>query len=98
MLLGQDLRRGHQRRLETRLHRQQHRRERHERLARADVALQQPVHGPGRGEVGADLADGAALRAGERERQRLVESLQQLARPAVRLARARHRPACAAPR
>ena len=39
-------------------------------LPAAHVALQQPVHGVGAGQVGGDLGDGPLLGAGERERQR----------------------------
>ena len=83
MLLGQHLRRGHQDRLITGLHGEQHRRDCHQRLARADIALQEPVHRPGRRQVTADFADGTPLRGREREAQRVVKTLQQLAGSAV---------------
>ena len=44
MLLGQDLGRRHERHLQAVLHRHQRRQQRDDRLAGADVALQQPVH------------------------------------------------------
>ena len=44
VLLGQNLRRRHERHLQAVLHRHQRRQQRDDRLARADVALQQPVH------------------------------------------------------
>ena len=46
MLPGEDLRRRHQHRLVPVGHCQEHRVDRHDRLAAADVALQQPVHRP----------------------------------------------------
>ena len=46
-----------------------HRQQRDHRLARADVALQQPQHALVGGEIGADLGERCALRAGERKRQ-----------------------------
>ena len=45
------------------------RRERDDGLARADVALQQPVHRRRARHVARDLVDRALLVAGERERQ-----------------------------
>ena len=44
MLLGQDLRRRHQGHVEAALHRHQRAAGGHHRLARADIALQQPAH------------------------------------------------------
>ncbi len=44
VLLGEDFRRRHERHLETVLHRDERRHQRDDRLARADVALQEPVH------------------------------------------------------
>jgi hypothetical protein len=77
VLLGQDLGGGHQRRLVAVLHRAQHGEERHHRLPRAHVALQQPVHPPRRGHVLADLLQHLLLRAGEREGEAPVEGLHQ---------------------
>ena len=68
VLAGEDLGRRHQRRLPAGLDRGQHREERDQGLARADVALQQPVHPRRRRHVGGDLGDGARLRAGRRDR------------------------------
>ena len=73
MLLGEQLRRRHDRRLEAVLHREQRAEQRHDRLAAADVALQQALHAAVAAHVGEDLAQHARLRAGERERQRLAE-------------------------
>ena len=75
MLLGKDLRRGHERRLVPGFHGQQHGGEGDHRFPRADVAMQEPVHGPGRGQVAPDLGHRALLRARERERQFPVERL-----------------------
>ena len=44
VLIGQNLGRRHERDLQTVLHRDERRQQRDDRLARADVALQQPVH------------------------------------------------------
>ena len=55
VLLGQGLRRRHQRALVAVLDRPQERVERDDRLPRADVALQEPLHRPLIGEVAADL-------------------------------------------
>ena len=44
VLLGQNLGRRHERHLQAVLHRDERRQQRHDRLARADVALQQAVH------------------------------------------------------
>ena len=63
MLLGQHLGRRHQRRLPAGLHRAQHRQQRHQRLARADIALQQPQHAPVGAEVGVDLRQRLRLRS-----------------------------------
>ena len=89
MLLGQDLRRRHERGLIPGLHAEQHRRDGDERFARADVALEQSVHRPRRLEIGADFGDGAALRAGRREGERGEEAVEQRAVPGVVLAELR---------
>ncbi len=75
MLLRQHLGRRHQRRLRAGLHRAQHGEQRHQRLAGADIALQQPQHAVRRGQVGVDLGQRLQLRrrGGEAEaRQRRV--------------------------
>jgi hypothetical protein len=74
VLLGQDLGGRHQRGLEPRLDRGEHREHRHERLAGAHVALEEPVHRMRRGHVDPDLLPHALLGGGERERQRLQEA------------------------
>jgi hypothetical protein len=73
VLLRQDLRRRHQRPLVAVLHRAEEREERHHGLTGAHVALEQAVHAPGRPHVVADLPQDAALGAGQREGERLVE-------------------------
>ena len=70
MLAGEDFGRRHHRRLPPGLDGMAHGDERDDGLAGADVALKQPDHAPGRGEIGADLGDGARLRAGQRIGQR----------------------------
>ena len=79
VLLGEHLGRRHQRALVAALHGGQQRRDGDDRLARADVALQQPVHRVRRGEVGVDLADHPPLGGRQREAQRGVEPAHQLA-------------------
>ena len=69
MLAGEDFGRCQQRRLRAGLDRDQHGFERHDRLARADIALQQPQHRRALRHVAFDLADRARLRAGQREGQ-----------------------------
>ena len=69
VLLGQHLGRHHQRSLMPALDRPQQRRQRHHRLARPDVALQQAVHGERPGQVGHDHGQGLALGPGQREGQ-----------------------------
>ena len=68
----------------------QHRVHGDDRLARADVAEQQAPHRPAAREVAVDVADAALLAVRERERQRRVVALEQLAGAAegLRLGRA----------
>ena len=73
VLLGQQLRRRHDGRLVSVLHRQQRREQRHDRLAAADVALKQAVHLPVARHVGDDLAYRSRLGVREREWQRVLE-------------------------
>ncbi len=80
MLLGQDLGRRHHRRLIAGLDRGEHGQCGHDRLAGADVALEQPVHRVGRGHVGADLRPHPLLGAGERPRQRRAQTAHERAR------------------
>ena len=70
VLPRQDLGRGHQRGLPARTHRHHRRQRGNDRLAAAHVALQQPVHGLLPRQIGRDLVTHAALRTGERKRQR----------------------------
>ena len=69
VLLGQRLGRRHQRGLHPLLDRAQQRVERDDGLARADVALQQPLHGNRAGEVDVDLAHRLLLVRRQREGQ-----------------------------
>ena len=69
MLLGQDLRRRHERDLQAVLHRHQRGNQRDDRLARADVALQQPVHRRAALHVVDDVLERVALTGGQLERQ-----------------------------
>ena len=79
MLAGEDFGRRHQRRLPSRFDDVGHRQQRDDRLARADVALQQPDHALRLGEIGADVLDRLRLRAGQREGQRVENALRQTA-------------------
>ena len=63
MLLGEHLGRREQRRLAARVDDAQHRAQRDERLAGADLALEQPVHRVRLGEVELDLRADLALAA-----------------------------------
>ena len=69
MLPGQDFRRRHQRRLIAVGDAHQHRVQRDDRLAAADVALQQPVHRHVAGHVGGHFADRRLLARRQLERQ-----------------------------
>ena len=71
VLLGERLRGRHERPAEAGLDRAQQRVERDDRLPRADVALQEPLHRHRAREVGVELGDGLLLGRGQRERQRL---------------------------
>ena len=73
VLLGEHLGRRHQRTLVATLHGGQQRGDGDDRLAGADVTLQQPVHRVRRGEVGVDLGDHPPLGVRQREAQRGVE-------------------------
>ncbi len=67
MLLGEQLGGRHHDRLRARLDRAQHRPERDRGFAAADVADEDAIHLARRREVGANLIEGAALRAGHLE-------------------------------
>ena len=77
MLLGQDLCGRHQRALPARVDRNGGGERGHHGLARAHIALQQPVHGHGARQVARDFLAHAALCAGETERQRRQQLLVQ---------------------
>ena len=73
VLLSEDLGRGHQGPLVPALHGDEESAHCDHGLARADIALQQAVHGEGATEVDLDLADDALLGRGQRVGQTLVE-------------------------
>ncbi len=97
VLLGERLRRRHQRALAAGLDGAQQRVERDGGLPRADVALQEPLHRRRSREVAVDLRDRLLLRLGEREGQHARGSARR-ARPAAGAARPRAPPARAARR
>ena len=78
MLLGEQLGGRHHRRLKAVLGRQQHREQRHHRLARPDVPHQQPVHALRRRHVLRDLPDRSSLVGGELEGEMLLEPRREL--------------------
>ena len=78
VLLRQDLGGGHERPLVTALDRHQQRAQRHHRLARSHVALQESVHGQGLGQVDVDLGHGPPLRRGQGERQLADEDVDEI--------------------
>ncbi len=81
MLAGEDLGRRHQRGLTAALDRAQHRQQRHDGLAAADIALQQAHHALWLRHVGGDLGDRQALGAGQREAEPGFDPAGQRARP-----------------
>ena len=82
MLLGEHLGGREQRRLAPGVDDAQHRAERHDGLAGADLALEQPVHRVTGGQVVEDLLADRALAGGEVEGQPGVEPVEQPALPA----------------
>ena len=82
MLAGEDLGRGEHRRLRAGLDRFEHRQQGDQRLARADIALEQAQHRPLLRHVPADVADDARLGTGE-----LVGQLELRNDPAIALER-----------
>ena len=84
MLLGENLGGRHDRRLVAGLHRRAHGERRHHGLARADVALQQPVHRVRRGHVAPDVLPHALLSRREGEGQARAQAGDQLAARAHR--------------
>ena len=75
MLLGEDFGRRHEGDLPAVLHREERRQQRHDGLARADVALQQPVHRLRLLHVLADVLQRLALAAGEVKREHASQRL-----------------------
>ena len=69
MLLGEDLGGRHERRLMPALDRSEHGRDRHHRLARPDVALEEAVHRDGSRQIAEDLLQDAPLGRRRREGQ-----------------------------
>ena len=69
MLLGEGLRGRHQRALTPVLDRAQERVERYDRLPRADVPLQETLHGNGAHEIDVDVLDRALLMLGQAKRE-----------------------------
>ena len=80
MLAGEQLGRRHQRSLRPGLDRGGEREQRDDRLATADIALQQPEHAMRAGEVGVDLGERADLCARELEGKLGDDRLAELAR------------------
>ena len=76
VLLGQDLGGGHHGALPAGADGQPGAAGGHRRLARAHVALYQPVHGPGEGQVGGGLLQGTSLGSRQGEGQQLIKVLQ----------------------
>jgi hypothetical protein len=79
VLLGEHLRRRHQRALMAALHRREHRADRDQGLAGTDIALEQTMHRVWASEVGLDLCDRALLGAGQLVPERRVEPADELA-------------------
>ena len=80
VLRGKDLGGRQQRGLAAGVDDRQHRPQRDDRLARADLALQQPVHRVVQRQLAGDLLARPRLARGQLERQPLVEGLEQAAR------------------
>lgn len=79
VLLGEDLGGGEHRRLPAGVHDGEHRPQRHHRLARADLALEEAVHGVAGREVVEDLLRDGLLALGEGEGQCGVEGVEEAA-------------------
>ena len=84
VLLGQDLGGCHECTLMAALHPDEQRVYRHKSFARANIALQQSMHWSNAREILIDLAHRALLRAGEWERQRTNEPIDESAQCFVR--------------
>ncbi len=80
MLLGEQLRRSHERRLRTAARGAGRRRRRDHRLAAAGIALQEAQHRHAAREIGARLGEHPRLGTRERERQRREEAPLELRR------------------
>ena len=78
VLLGKHLGRRHHRPLEPGLHPREETRDRYHGLARPDLALEKTLHRSGGREILLELADGPALRVGERERKGADEAIHQV--------------------
>ena len=85
VLLSEGFGRRHQRTLVPGFDRAEQCIERDDRLARADIALQQPLHRRLTREIRGDLRDRALLRVGQRERERRAVACDQLAGRVKRL-------------
>lgn len=95
VLLGENLGRGEHRRLAARVHHREHRAQRHHRLAGADLALKEAVHGVLGRQVVEDLAGDLRLALGEGEGQLGVEGVEQA--PGHRFPRHRREPCVRVP-
>ncbi len=78
MLLGEQFRGRHQRRLVAILHGEQHGPQRDDGLAGADIAHEEAVHPLRRPHVGGDVANGGGLVLGERPGQRSDEPVREI--------------------
>ena len=74
MLLGQDFGRRHQCSLVASADGQEHRQQRHHRLAGADITLHQAVHRMAPGQITADLLQHSKLSFGEPEGEGVQQS------------------------
>ncbi|GMA88783.1 hypothetical protein GCM10025868_40330 [Angustibacter aerolatus] len=81
VLHGEHLGGGQQRGLPAGVDDREHRAQRHERLARPDLALQEPVHRSALRQVGGHLLAHLALAGRRLERQPRVEGVEQPSRP-----------------
>ncbi|MNS83418.1 hypothetical protein D3C72_1172040 [compost metagenome] len=87
MLPGEDFGRGHQHRLSAGLHGRCHRHQRHQRLACADIALQQAKHAVFAGHVSQNILHRSALARCQREGQLRQDFCGDITLGADRLAR-----------
>ncbi len=76
MLLGQDLGGGHEGGLVARMHGREHGREGDNRLAAANIALEEAQHWLRSSQVAENVVHGIPLGAGKRERQRVNQGLE----------------------